>query len=216
MVASYLFSLWGKIFYAVYPNKVVSFIKWFNKRLYSSFVVNRFRQHGDNCLISKSARIIGGKQIIIGNSVRIDNGAIVSTWSKYGDDNYSPQLIIGDGVHISDYCHISCVNAITIDNNVLLGKKVLINDNSHGIPDNYTHLCIPPEKRPLSSKGEIHISENVWIGEGACILAGVSIGKGSIIGANAVVTKDIPAYSIAVGIPAKVIKVVKENDIINI
>ena len=58
----------------------------------------------------------------------------------------------------------------------------------------------------LISKGKIHISKNVWIGEGACILAGVNIGQGAIIGANAVVTKDIPNFAIAVGVPARIIK----------
>lgn len=211
MSASKILDFFGSLLYAIYPNKVISFFRKLDKRIYSSFIVNRFKEHGDNCLISKTARIIGGKQILIGNSVRIDNGSIVSTWSEYGGEHYTPQLNIGDGVHISDYCHISCINSITIENNVLLGKKVLINDNAHGITDNYSHLNIPPEKRPLSSKGKIHISENVWIGEGASILAGVTIGQGSIIGTNAVVTKDIPPYSIAVGIPAKVIKNIRDN-----
>lgn len=211
MSASKILGLFGILLYAVYPNKVISFLRKLDRRIYSSFIVNRFKEHGDNCLISRTARIIGSKQIVIGNSVRIDNGSIVSTWSEYGEEHYTPQLIIGDGVHISDYCHISCINSITIENNVLLGKKVLINDNAHGIPDNYSQLNIPPEKRPLSSKGKIHISENVWIGEGASILAGVTIGQGSIIGTNAVVTKDIPPYSIAVGIPAKIIKNISDN-----
>ena len=64
-------------------------------------------------------------------------------------------------------------------------------------------------KRPLHSKGPIIIEDNVWVGENVCILENVRIGKCSIIGANAVVTHDIPPYSIAVGVPAKVIKKIK-------
>lgn len=59
---------------------------------------------------------------------------------------------------------------------------------------------------PIYSKGAIVIGDNVWIGEKAAILAGVTIGEGAIIGANAVVTKNIPPYSIAAGIPARIIK----------
>ena len=81
----------------------------------------------------------------------------------------------------------------------------MINDNLHG------NICrmeldIAPNLRPLTSKGPIIIEDNVWIGEMVCILSGVSIGKGAIIAAGSVVTKDIPAYTIAAGIPAKVIK----------
>lgn len=67
-------------------------------------------------------------------------------------------------------------------------------------------LDIQPNLRPLVSKGPIIIEENVWIGEMVCILGGVHIGKGSIIGAGSVVTKNIPPYSLACGIPAKVVK----------
>ena len=188
----------GRILFYVYPNKFILKLNILNKRLYTAIIINRFKDYGFNCLIHRSSRIIGANHIILGNNVRIDNGAIVSTWKKYGDLTYNPNLIIGNGVHISDYCHISCINEIIIEDNVLLGKKVLINDNSHGNPDSKLHMCMPPEKRPLTSKGKIHISKNVWVGEGACILSGVYIGQGAIIGANAVVTKDIPDFAIAV------------------
>ena len=62
-----------------------------------------------------------------------------------------------------------------------------------------------PDNRPLYSKGQIKIGDNVWIGEKAAIMGGVSIGDGAVIGANTVVTHDVPAYSIAVGCPAKII-----------
>ena len=70
----------------------------------------------------------------------------------------------------------------------------------------YQILNIAPRKRKLSFKGNISIGNNVWIGDKATILSGVFIGDGAVIGANSVVTKNVPAYSIAVGVPAKVIK----------
>lgn len=91
---------------------------------------------------------------------------------------------------------------------MLTGKKVLITDNAHGesTPD---LLDLAPIKRPLYSKGPVYIEDNVWIGEKASIMPGVRIGKGSIIASNSVVTKDIPPYCVAAGIPAKVIKQIK-------
>ena len=68
------------------------------------------------------------------------------------------------------------------------------------------HLSIPPIKRPLYVKGPVIIGNNVWIGEGARILSGVTIGDGSVIGTNAVVTHDVPAYSVVGGVPAKIIR----------
>ena len=67
-----------------------------------------------------------------------------------------------------------------------------------------------PNLRSLSSKGPVIIEDNVWIGTKASIMPGVRIGKGAIIAANSVVTHDIPPYCVAAGIPAKVIKVVRE------
>ena len=63
--------------------------------------------------------------------------------------------------------------------------------------------------RPMYSKGPVVIEDNVWIGEMVCILPNVRIGKGSIIGANAVVTKDVPANALVGGNPARVIKIIE-------
>ena len=99
--------------------------------------------------------------------------------------------------------HIGCLNKIVIGDNVMLGSRVLIEDHSHGTADD---IDIPVAKRTLHSKGPIIIEDNVWIGEKVTICPGVHIGDGAIIGANSVVTHDIPDYCVAVGSPAKVVK----------
>ncbi len=81
----------------------------------------------------------------------------------------------------------------------------MISDNAHGEAEKRLSP-IAPYLRPLCSKGEVVIEDNVWIGQGAMIMSGVHIGAYSIIAANSVVTHDIPAYSVAAGSPAKVIK----------
>ena len=86
----------------------------------------------------------------------------------------------------------------------------MITDNAHGKPE-LESLNIAPLNRSLYSSGSVIIDDNVWIGEGAMIMPNVHIGKGSIIAANSVVTKDIPPYSIAAGIPAKVIRTMIKN-----
>lgn len=122
-------------------------------------------------------------------------------------DTKSTVLVIGDNVQINDYVHITACESVTIGNNVLIASKVYISDVSHGSYRNTDHSLpeVPPADRKLVSSPVI-INDNVWIGDGVCILPGVTLGYGCIIGANAVVNKNIPAKSIAVGIPAKIVK----------
>ena len=120
-----------------------------------------------------------------------------------------PEILIGNNVNVNDDCHIACVNKLCLEDNVLIASKVYISDHSHGEID-FISLQTPPRKRPITSKGGVHIEKNVWVGEGVAILANVRIGQGSVIGANAVVTKDVPPFSVVVGAPAKVIKILSK------
>ena len=118
-------------------------------------------------------------------------------------------LKLGDDIQINDAVHIAAINSVTIGNRVLIASKVFISDHNHGFYGKgniHTSPSIPPVKRVLSSEPVI-IGDDVWIGEFVAILPGVTIGKGAVIGTMSVVTKDIPKYSIAVGSPAKVIKI---------
>lgn len=114
-------------------------------------------------------------------------------------------LNIGSNCSFGAYNHITCANKIIIGNSLLTGKWVTITDNSHGETDKST-LEMRPQKRPITSKGPVIIGNNVWIGDKATILPGVTIGDGAVIAANAVVTKDVPAYCVAGGNPARIIK----------
>lgn len=117
-------------------------------------------------------------------------------------------LHIGKNVQINDYVHITAMENVTIGDNVLLASKIYISDCSHGsysgnITDSNPNSI--PSERPLYSK-PITIEDNVWLGEFVSVLPGVTIGKGTIVGANSVVSRDLPPYVIAVGTPAKPIK----------
>jgi len=117
-------------------------------------------------------------------------------------------LLIGDNVQINDYVHIAAGEKVVIGHNVLIASKVFISDINHG---NYGEInpdspLVPPNERELHTK-QVIVEDNVWIGESVCILGGVTIGRGSIIGALSTVSRSIPPYSIAVGSPAKVVKI---------
>jgi lipopolysaccharide O-acetyltransferase len=117
-------------------------------------------------------------------------------------------IAIGSNVQINDYVHIAAISNITIGNNVLIASKVFITDHNHGeygMNNYHDSPDMMPILRPLRSRPVI-IEDNVWIGETVSILPGVKIGQGSVIGAQSVVTKDIPPNSVAIGAPARVIK----------
>lgn len=118
-------------------------------------------------------------------------------------------LKIGSHCSFGAFNHITCANKVIIGDYCLTGKWVTITDNSHGETD-YDSLCMPPGKRPVTSKGPVIIGTNVWIGDKATILPGVTIGDGVVVAANAVVTKDVPAYSVVGGNPARILKTFHE------
>lgn len=118
-------------------------------------------------------------------------------------------LVFGDRVQVNDYVHIGTVERIEIGNDVLIASKVFISDHNHGSydeagPANFP--TVPPAERPWVSK-PVHIGNRVWIGEQACILPGVRVGDGAITGAGSVVTRSVPANTIAAGNPARVVRV---------
>lgn len=122
--------------------------------------------------------------------------------------NEEKVLFIGENFQMNDYVHISAMSRITIGDNVLLASKIFISDLSHGSYSGNELDSDPnsiPKDRPLYSK-PITIEDNVWLGEFVSVLQGVTIGKGTIVGANSVVSKSLPPYVIAVGTPAKPIK----------
>jgi lipopolysaccharide O-acetyltransferase len=114
----------------------------------------------------------------------------------------------GRNVEMNDFVHIGATDSITIGDDVMIASRVFITDHGHGIYDASPEASSPrqiPTQR-VEPSAPVRIGDRVWIGEGVCILPGVTIGDGCVIGANAVVAKDIPPDSIAVGVPARVVK----------
>jgi len=149
-------------------------------------------------IIRKPFRIDGGKQLLIGKSVVFQSG----TWLFCGSTvNSHGRLEIGENCSFGYRNHITCVGQVIIGSNVMTANNVYISDNSHSYQD--PHL--PIMFQPVIFTKKVEIGAGSWIGENVSIL-GANIGKNSVIGANSVVTSDIPDFCVAAGIPAKVIK----------
>ena len=168
----------------------------------------KIKEIGSKAIISFPIIGYGLENVSIGNYFKAGERLKLRCFKEWRGQKYTPEIKIGNNVNIQTDCHISAINSVIIEDNVLIASFVYISDHAHG-SNQYFDLNIPPIDRPLFSKGNIYIGKNVWVGEKVTVLPGVHIGEGSIIGANSVVTHDIPPYSIAVGIPAKVIKTVK-------
>lgn len=161
--------------------------------------------------ISRNSRLIR-LPIFIRNCKKIEFGKGFTTgvgcrFDAFSQCSHGSTIFFGNNVQVNDYVHIAAVEKVLIGDNVLIASKVFISDHNHGGYSGDTHSSpdIAPSNRPILSSPVI-IEDNVWIGEFVSVLPGVTIGKGAVIGANSVVTTNIPANSIAVGAPARVIK----------
>lgn len=172
---------------------------------YNNWIQKEFSNIGKGVYIGRLKLLEGAQYIHVDNAVSIGEGCTLTAWDNYMGNQFSPNITFEEGVIIGPNAHITACNNIHIGTGTLTGKYVTITDNSHGI-SNIDDLKNIPVCRKLFSKGPVIIGKNVWIGDKATILPGVTIGDGAIIGANTVVTKDIPPYSIAGGNPAKVIR----------
>lgn len=173
-------------------NKLFSFIR---NRKYS----RSFKSFGEDSYIDNPLNISGSENISIGKNVYIAYKSWLTAVPYTG--NLDCELRIGNGVKIGNFNHIFSTHRVIIEDNVLTADKVYISDNLHS----YEDINLPVIAQPIKQCKDVVIKEGSWLGENVCII-GSCIGKHCIIGANSVVTKDIPDYCVAVGAPAKIIK----------
>ena len=164
----------------------------FVKCLMNHISYNKGCYIGLNVKITNSGGVILGKNVIIRPSTGI--GAYAS----------NSKIIFGDNVEIGKQSSIAAINEVVFENGVLTGPHVFISDHNH----EYRNVNLPVYKQGISyaDNGKVVIGEGSWLGTNVVIVGNVHIGKHCVIGANSVVTEDIPDYSVAAGIPAKVIK----------
>lgn len=158
----------------------------------------RFRvQAGKNVYIGKHCALKGKHHITLEDSVKVR--PYVQIWS-------GGTVRIGRGSEIGERCRISIANSLEIGEKVLLSPNVYMTDCDH----EYRNVDIPVINQGIVQKGQkVSIGDGSYIGINSVIVGNVKIGKHCVIGANSVVTKDVPDYCVAVGSPAKVIKNIK-------
>lgn len=177
-------------------------------RLISWVARGWLRAHGVR--LGKFGWVFGLPQLRLtrGSSVEIGNGVSLCSWSRFNPlaplgrvrfvtNTPAARIVIGDDVGISSSV-ISCSTRIAIGNETLIGAECLITDSDfHGLPLG--------QKKPVCS-APVVIGSRVFIGTRSIVLKGVTIGDGAVIGAGSVVTRDIPAHTLAAGNPARVVR----------
>ncbi len=167
---------------------------------------------GEGVALGKGVKIEHPECVSLGDRVHINDYCWLSIVDKNSEFSQSisdggPELTIGSGTYIGRFGTLACVNRIIIGDDVLISDRVFIGDAEHGFL--LTSVAIKEQK--ISSPGPVIIGDGTWVGIGVSILPNVKIGKNCVIGANSVVTRDIPDFCVAVGNPAKVVRCLGEQ-----
>lgn len=152
-------------------------------RLKQPFVRASLRRHG-----------VKLRRGVVAQRVRFQGSATVETGTRLVG---SPRITVGNDFYANAYCHL--LGEITIGDSVMLGPKVVMWGRDHG-----TAMGAPMRRQPHVT-APIHVEDDVWVGAGAIVLKGVTIGTGAVVAAGSVVTKSVDEYAIVAGVPARVI-----------
>jgi acetyltransferase-like isoleucine patch superfamily enzyme len=170
-------------------------VRKFKARSYGSGAFKRddFASIGENVVIEEGALVMVPGHISIGSNVYIGHYAVLRGYDRN-------EMVIGDDTWIGQFCYINSAGGVKIGSRVGIGPGVKIMSSKHGeegrgVPILLCSLEFAP----------VVIEDDSDIGMGAIILPGNTVGRGSQVGAGAVVTKDVPAYAIVAGVPARVI-----------
>ena len=163
-----------------------------------------FLKIGANSFISYNVQILGVKNILIGSNTTIGDNTLI-TINERDDDKL--KLVIGDNVYIGRDNFFTVGGNMKIGNYCIFGNKCSFISSNH----NFSNPLIPYALSGATCINEIEIGVNCWLGHNVSVIGSVKIGHGSIIGANSVVLKNLPPFCIAVGNPAKIIKIFNFN-----
>src|SRR5471032_271375 len=157
-----------------------------------------FKSVGENVKVAKNSTIIGLGNITLGNNIRIDGHVVIAANSGY--------LTLGDYIHIGCACYLGCAGGITLSDFSGLSQGVRI----YSATDDYSgeHLTNPtvPGKYRAAKVAPVHIGRHVIIGSGSVVLPGCSLADGACVGALSLITKNLGAWAVYFGAPAKRLK----------
>ena len=157
---------------------------------------------GEGSYIRRPFTLLFREFLRIGHDTDVHSNSYITPLKEYAGIQYKPEITIGNGVYIGHHAYFVAIDSITIGDGCVLSEYVYITDNAHGLhPDKG-----PIMNQPLESKGPVHIGRECFLGFRVSVMPGVTLGEHCVVGANSVVTRSFPAYSMIAGMPAKLIK----------
>lgn len=180
------------------------------KKIIKAFYMHTFHMRlylkadkiGKQCFVGRRARINQCRYLTMGDNCRIGNDCRLSFYDEFYGKRHTPSLVIKKNAYLGDHLTILCADRIEIDEDVLMASYITITSENHGMNP---ETEVPYSKQQLET-APVHICRGVWIGEKAIILPGIEIGEKAVVAAGAVVTKNVPPYTVVAGNPARVIK----------
>ena len=167
----------------------------------SLLIAKAFYRFGSRSVICLPFRLQGEAAIEIGSRVYLGANCWLEVMNS-AESQTHPVLSIGDQTSISGSCTITAIERVTIGRSVLIAQSVYISDHSHA----RRSRDVPIKDQGVTKIAPVTIRDGAWIGFGAVILPGVTIGKNAVVGANSVVREDVPDQCVAAGVPAKIIR----------
>lgn len=173
-----------------------------------------FANRPNNLRIELPRRIFESHCIYVGDDVHIGPNSLLVAQTYYPTEvmrhpldrrppqRFDPKIVIGNRVTATGGLTLAAMHLIAIEDDVMFAGNVLVSDGLHG----FAHADEPYKYQPMWRIAAVTIKRGCWLGQNVVVMPGVTIGECAIIGANSVVTHDIPARSIAVGCPARVVK----------
>ena len=175
-------------------------------RLFTWLIASQFREIGSGSRISPPFRFWGLHQISIGEMVMVHQFIWIQAIGDEGS-NEAAKIIIKSHARIGMGAHISAVRQIVIGEHVMLGRNVYISDHLHGYKDTTTLIA----NQGIDDIKPVSIGRGSWLGNNVAVLPGASIGEHCVIGVNSVVSTPVPDFSVAVGMPARVVRNLRPN-----
>lgn len=174
--------------------------KRFRDKACSLMLASDFYRFGTHSVICMPVRLHGEAAIAIGSQVYIGSNCWIEVMESFPP--HRPTISIGDHTSISGCCTITALSSVFIGRGVLIAQSVYISDHSHA----FASRDAPIKDQGVSRVAPVKICDGAWIGYGAVILPGITIGHNAVVGANSVVREDVPDHCVAAGVPARIIR----------
>lgn len=179
----------------------LSLLSRIKTRCFTLVMAGRFGSFGRGSRVAAPLRFAQLRGVAVGERVNISRDVWILTVGPLNQDG-SPKLVISSHCGIGMGATLSAARRVVLEEHVLMARNVYISDHGH----EFRNPDAPVSEQGITEPKEVVIGSHTWLGQNACVLPGVHLGKHCVVGSNSVVTRDVPDYSVVAGVPAVVVR----------